>query len=184
MIARLRSTLAAVRAYFTPAWEVREEVVGGDTCFCIYRRCMGTVAFFERWATLRTASGRLAELQGKAPTGVPVAPDRIAQAMAPRAAEESATSPEGRVYRGNRAREVLENESFDWAFESLKMEIIESWQRAPEQDPQGREKLWLSLKLLEKVRSNLQGRLETGKMARLELKHKAQQEANEKAWLD
>ena len=184
MIVRIRSVLAAVCAYFTPAWEVREEVVGGETCFCIYRRCMGAAAFFERWATLRTASLRLAELQGKTPNGLPVAADRIAQAMAPRAAEESATSPEGRVYRGNRAREVLENESFDWAFESLKTEIIESWQKAPEQDPQGREKLWLSLKLLAKVQGNLQARLETGKLAQLELAHKAKMDKEASAWLE
>ncbi|RQO57042.1 hypothetical protein DBV14_09540 [Variovorax sp. KBW07] len=184
MIQRVRTALAAVRAFFTPAWEVREEVVGGDTCFCIYRRCMGAVAFFERWGSLGTAAGRLVELQGKTPSGVPVAADRIAQALASGAADESATTPAARAYRGNRAREVLENEAFAWAFHSLKTEIIESWQRAPEQDPQGREKLWLSLKLLQKVHANLQSRLETGKMARLELEHQAELEKQAKVWLE
>jgi hypothetical protein len=183
MTARIRLALAAIRAFFTPAFEVREEAIGGDTCFCIYRSCRGAVALFERWGSLRTAAARLAELQGAAPSGVSVTAARLALAMEPGAADESATTPRARVYRGNRAREVLENECFDWAFETLKTEIIESWQKAPEQDQQGREKLWLSLKLLQKVRFNLQTRLETGKLATLELNHQAKLEKEASAWL-
>jgi hypothetical protein len=184
MSQRFRAIATRVRAFFTPTCEVREEAFGGDTTFCIYRRLMGCTSFVERSATLRTAALRLIELQGKASGGQAVHADRIARAAEPGAAEESATTPSSRVYRGNRAREVLENECFEWAFESLKTEIIESWQKAPEQDPQGREKLWLSLKLLQKVRSNLQSRLETGKLARLELQHQANQEKQAKAWLE
>jgi hypothetical protein len=184
MIARIRSTLAAARAFFTPAFDLREEGAGDDTSFCIYRRHLGRVAFFERWGSLRAAAGRLAELHGKELSGVPVTAARIAQALEPAAANESATTPASRVYRGNRAREVLENEAFAWAFETLRTEIIESWQKAPEQDPQGREKLWLSLKLLAKVQGNLQARLETGKLAQLELAHKAKMDKEASAWLE
>ena len=184
MTDRFRAALATVRAFFTPAWEVREEAAGGDITFGIYRRLHGRVAFVERWATLRTAGVRLAELEGKTPTGTAVPVDRIARAVESDAVEGSGTAPESRVYRGNRAREVLENESYEWAFHSLKMEIIESWQKAPEQDPEGREKLWLSLKLLEKVRANLTARLETGKLARLELAHRAKAEKEARAWLE
>lgn len=183
MIRSIRAQLAAVCAFFTPEWELREEGAGDDISFCIYSRVMGRVEAFERWGSLRTAANRLAELQGKKRSGTPVSAARVAQALDPVAANESATTPASRVYRGNRAREVLENESFEWAFETLKTEIIESWQKAPEQDPQGREKLWLSLKLLQKVRSNLQARLETGKLATLELQHQAKLEKEASAWL-
>ncbi|WGT64789.1 hypothetical protein [Variovorax paradoxus] len=180
---RITSFLWAVVTFFTPAWEIREEQEGAESSFCIYRRLFGRVTFVERWATLRTAGARLAELQGKVPAGNSVSADRIARAMAADVSEESATSPGARAYRGNRAREVLENESYAWAFHSLKTEIIESWQNAPAQDPQGRETLWLSLKLLDKIQFNLQTRLESGKLAQLELEHRAKLTKEEAAWL-
>lgn len=92
-------------------------------------------------------------------------------------------SEQQRIHDASRAREVLENEAFQWAFATLKKEIIETWQEAPEQDAAGREKLWLSLKLLEKVQANLAVRLESGKLARLELEHKKTLLDQAKAWL-
>jgi|GEM_PF-680961 len=182
MSRRLHAAAAAVHAFLMPSWTLRED--GGDS-FGIYRQQFGRARLFERWATLRAAGKRLAQLQGRVTASAEVDPARIANAVERDAApEESATTPNARVYRGNRAREVLENESFDWAFHTLKSEIVESWQNAPMQDPQGRETLWLSLKLLEKVRSNLVSRLETGKLAQLELKHLAEMEKNAKAWMD
>lgn len=181
MIAILKSLASRLHAFLLPTWSVRED---GDGSFCIYRQQFGRAALFERWATLRTAGQRLSQLRGEVKKGAEVAPERIANAVARDVPEESATTPHARVYRGNRAREVLENESFDWAFHTLKSEIVESWQNAPMQDPQGRETLWLSLKLLEKVRSNLVSRLETGKLAQLELKHLAAVEKNAKVWME
>ncbi|SEF19442.1 hypothetical protein ABL840_05005 [Variovorax sp. NFACC27] len=179
MTAVLKTLASRLRAFLLPSWSVLEE---SDGSFCLYRQQFGRTHLFERWATLRTAGQRLAELQGHVNVGAVVAPERIANAIGRDVPEESATTPHARVYRGNRAREVLENESFDWAFNTLKSEIVESWQNAPMQDPQGRETLWLSLKLLEKVRSHLVSRLETGKLAQLELKHLAEMEKNAKAW--
>ncbi|WP_431107597.1 hypothetical protein [Variovorax paradoxus] len=182
-MSKFATWLTAIGAFFSPSWEIREEQEGAESSFCIYRRLFGRVTFVERWATLRTAGARLAELRGKVPAGKSVPADRIARAMAADVSEESATSPGARAYRGNRAREVLENESYAWAFNSLKTEIIESWQNAPAQDPQGRETLWLSLKLLDKIQFNLQTRLEMGKLAQLELEHRAKLTKEEAAWL-
>ena len=81
------------------------------------------------------------------------------------------TTLEQRLYMGNRAKELLENEAFIAAFEDIEKEIIESWKATPARDAEGREKLWTYLTLLKKVRTQLQTTLETGKLAQLDLQH-------------
>lgn len=76
-----------------------------------------------------------------------------------------------RVYDGDQAKLVLENEAFQQALGDIETEITEQWKQSPARDPEGREKLWQLLKLAGKLRSNLQTRLETGQLARLELDH-------------
>lgn len=74
-----------------------------------------------------------------------------------------------RVYDGDQAKLVLDNEAFQQALNDIETEIMESWKNAPARDQEGREKLWQMLKLAGKLRANLQTRLETGKLARIEL---------------
>lgn len=76
---------------------------------------------------------------------------------------------EQRIYNGDRAREVLENEAFQWAFDELKKELAESWEKSPARDQEGREKLYQLLKLADKLKANLTTSLETGKQAMLDL---------------
>ncbi len=78
---------------------------------------------------------------------------------------------EQRLYDGTRAREVLENEQFIQAFESIEKEIIEQWKTAPARDAEGRERLWTYLSLLSKLKACLTQTLETGKLAQKELEH-------------
>ena len=75
---------------------------------------------------------------------------------------------EDRTYDGNRARECLENEQFNWAFESIKQELTEAWQTSPARDVEGREKIFLSIQLLTKLKAALTSSLETGKLAEAE----------------
>lgn len=89
---------------------------------------------------------------------------------------------ETRLYNADRAREVLENESFQWVMEETKQEIVELWKNAGNQDD--RERLWVSLKLLSRLEASLRTRLETGKLARLELDHKKSLAERAKAWLE
>lgn len=77
-----------------------------------------------------------------------------------------------RIYDGNRAKEILENEVFQQAMTSIKTEINEQWQNSPARDQEGREKLWMMLKIAEKFQSILQTTLETGKLAEIDLNHK------------
>lgn len=82
------------------------------------------------------------------------------------------TTTEHRIYLGNRAKEVLENEVFIQAFESIEKEVTEQWTNSPARDSQGREKCWEYLMLLRKVRQNMVTTLETGKLAQIDLAHK------------
>lgn len=81
------------------------------------------------------------------------------------------TTADQRVYDGDQARLVLDNEAFQQALDDIETEITEQWKQSPARDPEGREKLWQLLKLAGKLRSNLQTRLESGKLARIELDH-------------
>ena len=81
-------------------------------------------------------------------------------------------SIEQRLNRGSRAREVLENEVFIEAFSAIEQEYIEAWKTSPVRDEIGREKLWLMLSLLGKVKSQITTTLETGKLAQTEMAHR------------
>jgi hypothetical protein len=78
---------------------------------------------------------------------------------------------EQRLYLGDRAKEILENEAFVAAFDAIEAEVIETWRTSPARDAEGREKCWQYLTLLAKVRTHLQSSLESGKLAALDLKH-------------
>lgn len=72
---------------------------------------------------------------------------------------------EERIYDGNRARECLENEQFVWAFESIEQELTEAWRKSPARDAEAREKIYLTLQLLTKLKAALTSSLESGKLA-------------------
>ena len=90
---------------------------------------------------------------------------------------------EERLYLGDRAREVIENEAFIAAFDATEKEVIEQWVQSPARDQEGREKLWQYLSMLRKVKANLQTTLETGKLAQLELQHKRTMADKARGWL-
>lgn len=76
-----------------------------------------------------------------------------------------------RIYNGDRAREVLENEAFQQVFADYKQEITDQWTKSPARDLEGREKLWLMLSLLNRLETMLQATLDSGKLAKLDLEH-------------
>lgn len=82
------------------------------------------------------------------------------------------TTIEQRIYNGDRANEVLENEAFQQAFDDIENEVIEQWKNSPARDEAGREKLWTYLMLLKKLKAQITTTLETGKLAKLDLEHK------------
>lgn len=78
---------------------------------------------------------------------------------------------EERLARGNRAKEVLENEEYARAFEAIEQELTEAWKASPQRDSTGRETLFLALTMLGKIQASLTGTMESGKLALLELRH-------------
>lgn len=78
---------------------------------------------------------------------------------------------EQRIYDGDQARQVLDNEAFAAAFADIKQELTDQWAQSPARDHEGREKLYQLLKLTDKLEATLRSSLETGKLAKLELEH-------------
>jgi hypothetical protein len=79
---------------------------------------------------------------------------------------------EQRIYDGDRAREILENEVFVQVFHDYRTEITDQWMKSPARDVEGREKLWTFLAHLNKLETMLQSTLDTGKLALKELEHR------------
>lgn len=74
------------------------------------------------------------------------------------------------VLRARQAAELLEHPLLVEAFAALEREVIEEWKASPARDEEGREKLWIMLRLSEKVRNHLQNVITTGKMAEISLR--------------
>jgi len=89
---------------------------------------------------------------------------------------------EKRIYNADRAREVLENEAYRSAFETIQAEITEQWKKSPARDVEGREKLWLMLSLLNKVEAVMQEALTDGKLAKQDLQYYQSKEQKEREW--
>lgn len=79
---------------------------------------------------------------------------------------------EQRIYDANRAKEILENEAFQQVFSDIESELMTQWKESPARDTEGREKLWIYLAMLNKMKAHFIETLETGKLAQLEVEHK------------
>ena len=88
---------------------------------------------------------------------------------------------EKKVYDAARAREVLENETFQRAFDDIRQEYAQAWINSPARDPEGREKLYWMVKLTDKLQATLTGMLTDGKMAQIELERQEEKMAQERA---
>jgi len=88
---------------------------------------------------------------------------------------------EQRIYDGDQARLVLENEAFTWAFDEIRKEYLEAWTKSPARDAEGREKLFLMYSLTNKLQATLEAALADGKIAKVALQHQADQLARDRA---
>lgn len=78
---------------------------------------------------------------------------------------------EQRIYDGDQARLVLENEAFAAAFADIRKEYIDAWMKSPARDAEGRERIYLMLKMADKLEGLLKASLEDGQLAAIELGH-------------
>lgn len=67
--------------------------------------------------------------------------------------------------RGHHALALLEDELMAEAFTNIREELRHRWEQSPIEDSAGREKLYLSVQMLEKVQSYLRDVLQTGRLA-------------------
>lgn len=72
---------------------------------------------------------------------------------------------------GQKAQDVLDNEAFQLAFETIEQELSDAWKQSPVRDQEGRESIFRALTMLGKVKQALTETINTGKLARLELNH-------------
>ena len=84
--------------------------------------------------------------------------------------------------RGARAKEILENEIYIETFDIVESELLAAWKSSPVRDVDGREKLFLMLGLLTKLKLALQSTMDTGKIAQHELLHKQTLADRAKEW--
>jgi len=68
--------------------------------------------------------------------------------------------------RESRAKNLLSDELFIEAFDTLAKDILDAWDNTGIHDTEARESLWLSLRLLERIRLHLTSIVETGEMAK------------------
>jgi hypothetical protein len=88
---------------------------------------------------------------------------------------------EQRVQEGDLARQVLDNEVFARAFDTIEQEHIEAWKNSPARDREGRESLWTTVKLLHKLRGTLEAAMTDGQLARIEMERQAEMLAQERS---
>jgi len=67
--------------------------------------------------------------------------------------------------RGVRAKELLDNDLVQEALTTLKDEYVRAWEASPARDAEGRERLWVMVKLVEKFRGHLEQVWDAGKLA-------------------
>lgn len=71
--------------------------------------------------------------------------------------------------RGNRAKRILEDDLWLEAWATIEMEFLSAWRNSPARDEEGREAIWKMLKVAERVRSQLESHMMTGRLAEKEL---------------
>lgn len=81
------------------------------------------------------------------------------------------------IEMAEKAKEVLSNEAYIAAFETIEREIVEQWKAAPARDSEGRERLWLMQAMLTKLKASLESQIVGGKMASLEIQYLREQNA-------
>jgi hypothetical protein len=76
--------------------------------------------------------------------------------------------------RGVRAEELLDNDLLAEAFTALEASYISAWRTTAIDESAGREKLFLAVNVVDKVRDHLASTIANGKLAQAELNELAQ----------
>jgi len=74
------------------------------------------------------------------------------------------------INRGMRAKALLDDPLLQEAFQTLEEQYIALWKTLPAVDSDGRERLWIAVNQVGKVREHLHRVMSTGKLAQDELR--------------
>lgn len=81
-------------------------------------------------------------------------------------------SLEEKVLRGQRAEQLLADPILNEAFEAVKKELFDAWATTPARDTDAREWLWMLLQASTRFESIFRGIVDTGKLAREDIRYK------------
>lgn len=84
------------------------------------------------------------------------------------------TTLERAAARAARAEALLDDELLNESFDALEQSYVAAWRATTVDDAAGREKLFLAINIVGKVRGHLAGVVANGKLARAELKELAE----------
>lgn len=76
---------------------------------------------------------------------------------------------EADINRGQKAAQLLAEPLIAEAFAVFAKEVQDRWSKSPARDAEGREKLWLSSKILDRLEQHLRSVMDSGKMAKATL---------------
>jgi hypothetical protein len=79
--------------------------------------------------------------------------------------------------RGDKARDLWENEVFSDARQAVRQAILDTWATSPVADKEGQHELRLMLKLLNDLEANIQRVLADGQMAKVEIQRSTAEKA-------
>ena len=79
---------------------------------------------------------------------------------------------EAEKQRAWKAKELLENELFNEAFDLIQDGILKQWEAAPARDLEGKEHLWQLYKVSVKYKSIINGYIQAGEFAEAQLRQK------------
>lgn len=74
------------------------------------------------------------------------------------------------LQRADHAQQLRDNPLLTEALETFEMELTEAWTNSPQRDAEGRERLFLMLSAAKKFRNFLSTTIQTGQMARSQIK--------------
>jgi hypothetical protein len=83
---------------------------------------------------------------------------------------------QAQVSRASRASALLNDSLLQEAFATLDAEYMKAWRATAARDSDARERLWQAVQIVGKVRDHLVRVVETGKVAKAEVEHLAEQE--------
>lgn len=79
------------------------------------------------------------------------------------------SSLDDKAQRGREAEQILAHPLFAEAFDTISQEVLDAWKASPARDVEGREKLFLTLKLLDRVKAQIVAVMQDGQTAQATL---------------